>query len=137
MMFFWMEGAQTKQADKMFSPTGAWQTVTVDIPAPPNTPLQVAPYHMPCEMWVRKAIWRQNGSEIPAQLSPGPNGRLETVEGVQRLTIFGPAALLLQTPPVPGALSFEMEFYMQASEGLLENVVSMLSEKLAELTAPK
>ena len=137
MMFFWMESGQTKQSDKMFSPYGTWQTVSIDIEAPPNTPLQVAPYHMPCEMWVRKAVWRVNGSEMPTELTPGPNGRLETVEGVKRLTIFGPAALLLQTPPTPGALKFEMEFCLQASEGVLENMVAMLSEKLAELTERK
>lgn len=135
MMFFWMEGSQTKQADKMFSPAGTWQTISIEIPAPPNSPLQVAPYHMPCEMWIRKAIWRVGGTEIPAQLTPGPNGRLEMVEGITRLTIFGPAALLLVTPSTPGSLTLEMEFFMQASEAVLENILATLSEKLKELTA--
>lgn len=132
MMFYWRDGSQTKQHEHMFTPGGAWQSLAVELATPSNTMIQVAPYHMPCRIWVRKASWSVEGSEKPAELLPGPTGRIEDIEGFKRLTVFGPAAVLIQSPSGTPA-TLKLEFYVQASEGVLNDVIEMLSDRLGQL----
>ena len=129
MMFFWREGSQTKQHEQMFSPAGTWQTLGVQLAAPPNSMIQVAPYHMPSRIWVRKAVWKSPEGEIEAELLPGPTGRVEKIEGLTRISVFGPAAILIQAPPASPA-KLELEFYIQATETVLTDIITMLNQRL-------
>ena len=129
MMFFWREGNQTRQQEQMFTPAGRWQTLSVDLSLPPGTMIQVAPYHMPCRIWLRKALWRDASGESKVELLPGPTGRLEAFEGLTRISVFGPAAVLIQGPRTSPA-TLELEFYIQATETVLTDIIEMLKQRL-------
>lgn len=133
-MFTWRDasGQQARQAEP-FSPTGKWQTLNISLNAQPGAEVYIDPYQMPCYIWIRKAAWRVGGTERKALLNPGPNGVLEDVYGIKRLTLFGPGSLMGQIPPGQGQVEFEMEFMVQAGQVILSDIIGALRGRLDQI----
>jgi hypothetical protein len=131
MIFSWREGNQPGHHALKYSPTGTWQTLRCEVPAPSGAVVQIDPYQTPCQIWIRKAVWIVDGEEKAAPLNPGPNGVMENL-GLLRLTIFGPGPLLTRTPAKPGKAEFEIEFMVQSNPSVLTNVVGMLRARLEQ-----
>jgi hypothetical protein len=126
MMFSWRQGDRPAGYAEKYSPTGAWQTLRVPVTAPPGAVVQIDPYQMPSQIWIRKASWTSGSDERPAALRPGPNGVVEDLNGMKRLTVFGPGPLLTQVPPSGGPFEFELEFQVQSGQIVMNTVVGML-----------
>src|SRR5262249_34711301 len=101
MAFAWREGEELKHTDIPYTPTGGWQTAQGVVGAPAGSVVQITPYHLTCQLWIRRAIWRVGDQEIPAGLKEGPNGILEKPD-MLRLTSFGAGAMITRVPDVPG-----------------------------------
>jgi len=122
----WRQGAQPGVYAHKYTPTGAWQTAKLPISPPPGSMVQIDPYQMPCQIWIRKAVWRTGLEEKKAALSPGPNGVLEDLFGVKRLTVFGPGPVVAQVPPGASCQELEIEFQVQSSQTVMNNIVGLL-----------
>lgn len=129
MLFSWRDGAKPGQFGVKYSPTGAWQTLRAEFTPPGGTAIQIDPYQTPCQIWIRKAVWRSDGEERPAAIQPGPSGSLEDL-GLMRLSVFGPGPLITKSPGKGGLVEFEIEFLVQFSPVVLTNLVGMLRTSL-------
>jgi hypothetical protein len=125
MMLSWKQGDRPAGYAEKYSPTGAWQSLRIPVAAPAGAVIQIDPYQTPCQIWIRKAVWNFSGESRVAALKPGPNGVMEDVSGMKRLTVFGPGPLLAQMPNGTPA-EFEFEFMVQSGQIVLGTVVSML-----------
>ena len=130
-MFFAWEGprGEVERVSKKYSPTDCWQSVHLEIPAPPKANVQVDLHQLPCQIWVRKAVWHVGGKEIPIALRPGPNGIVEDL-GTLRLTSFGPGALFIQTPSGAGPAEIELEIMVLTDQTTMMNMVGMMRMRL-------
>jgi hypothetical protein len=126
MVFSWRQGDKPGVYAQKYSPTGAWQTLRIPVTPPPGSTVQIDPYQMPCQIWIRKAIWRTAQEERRAMLAPGPNGVLEDLFGVKRLTVFGPGPIIAQVPVGTPCQEFELEFQVQSGQTVMNNIVSLL-----------
>ena len=133
-IFQWREpdGRHNGYAER-FSPTGAWQTLRVSLNAQPGTEIYMDPYQMPCQIWIRNAVWRVGDTEKKATLNPGPNGMLQESFGTKKLTLFGPGSLIGQIPPGHGAVEFEMEMLVQTGPMILSEIISTLRGRLEQV----
>lgn len=126
MILSWRQGNQPAMQAHKYSPTGNWQTLRILASPPPGSMVQIDPYQMPSQIWIRKAVWKVGGAEHRAQLSSGPNGVIEDLFGTKRLTVFGPGPLLAQVPPGAQAQEFEIEFQVQSGQTVMSNIVGIL-----------
>ena len=125
LIFSWRDGNQPGHFALKYSPTGSWQTLRCTVSAPPSSVIQIDPYQTPCQIWIRRAVWRVENEEKTAALQPGPNGFMENL-GLLRLTVFGPGPLLTRTPAKPGEAEFEIELMVQSNPIVLSNVAGIL-----------
>ena len=124
MIFSWRQGDKPGFHAVKYSPTGTWQTLRVAVSAPPGSMVQIDPYQMPCQIWIRRAVWL-GATETRAQFQPGPNGVLEDLFGLKRLTVFGPGPIVTQVPP-GSPQAFEIEFQIQSGHTVMNNIVGLL-----------
>ncbi len=122
-MFSWMQGNKPGFQRLKYSPTGAWQTLRIPLEAPPGSMAQIDPYQMPCQIWIKRAVWK-GATETRAHLQPGPNGVLQDLYGITRLTVFGPGPIITQIPS--GAKEFEIEFQVRSSHNVMNDIVGLL-----------
>lgn len=132
MILTWKNGQTPGQAQAGYSPSDGWQTVRVTASAPAGTAVYVDPYQMACQIWIRKMVWKSKGQEKQAVLRVGPYAHMDTVEGVQRVTIFGPNPLAVQAPLEGGTAEFEMEFMMRSGPSVMADVAGIMRAKLDE-----
>jgi hypothetical protein len=132
MIFTWMERGRQNEHAERYSPTGTWQTFRGAVPVPQAVDVVLDPYQTPCQIWIRKAVWHTGNSERRAILGPGPNGALDDLFGMKRLTIFGPHALMVQGAPGAGPIEFEMEFKVITGQAVLNDLVNMLRARLEQ-----
>lgn len=128
MHFVWLDGESQQRVSHPYMQTGGWQIVRQEIPAAPNSTIQIDPCQLPCRIWIRKAAWKVGGQELPAGLKPGPNGVMERF-GILRLSVLGPAALLAITPEVEGPATLEIEMLVQSGEIVLREMVMALRKR--------
>ncbi len=132
LILSWREGETLKHSDQAFTPTGGWQTVRCKISAPPGVPIQVTPYQMPCQMWIKRAVWVVDGQDHPAALQMGPNGILEQA-GMLRLTSFGSGSLSTKMPPTTEEAEFVIDFLLQFDISALNAVVVMMRNRMESM----
>jgi hypothetical protein len=130
MIFTWRQNGQQAGHAERFSPTGTWQTVSLDLPIQPGSEVFIDPYQMPCQVWIRKATWRVGDNERRAILGPGPSGIIEDAFGIKKLTSFGPGSLVGQIPPGNGPVTFEMELMVRSGQEILTEMISTLRGRL-------
>jgi hypothetical protein len=118
------------EASVPLSPSG-WTAVSIDVAARIASAVFVNPYTAPCQVWIRKAAWRVEGSVRRANLRATSNGMLEQVYGLPLLTVFGPNPIVIETPAERATL--EMEIFVQADRDVLTNLVPILRDQLARL----
>jgi hypothetical protein len=127
MVVSWKQGnAPPSVMAHKYSPTGSWQTLLLPVNVPAQTIVQLDPYQMPSQIWIRKAAWKTSSGEQRATLSPGPNGVVEDLYGIKRVTVFGPGALYLQGPSGGPSQALEIEFHIQSGQTVMSNIVGML-----------
>ena len=129
MLLSWRPGntaSQPSMQGQKYSPTGTWQTLRIPAAIPPGTVVQVDPYQMPSQIWIRKTAWHGPAGEQRATISPGPSGVVEDLFGLKRLTVFGPGAMYLQGPSGGASQEFEIEFQVQSGQTVMNNIVGML-----------
>jgi len=110
-----------------YYPTGSWQTISVQFNSY-RAPAVLDLYQSACVVWIRKAVIRVDGKEISAKIKAGREGILETVHGVQRLSILGPGSLLLENLP-SGPVEIEIELLMQAGTLTINSIMSQIRER--------
>ena len=129
----WQQGASLQQAKVPYAPKGRWQTLKTTVEAPPNSPLRLHLYHLPCQVWIRKSLWRCGKLEGKLEIGPGPNGVVEEVEGVLKLGIFGPDHLRGMSPTEAGPVEIELEILLQSNQTVTVGLVSLLRSRLDQL----
>ncbi len=120
----WQGPREVERVSQKYSPTDSWQTIRVEVPAPPKANIQLDIHQLPCQIWIRKAVWHSGGKEIPIALKGGPNGIVEDL-GMMRLTSFGPGAIFMQGPP-SGVAELELELMVLTDQAAMMNVVGMM-----------
>jgi len=125
MFFSWKDGGR---ASAKFTASSSWQKIRVTIDAPGGTTVQIDPSKLPCQIWIRNAVWRVDGKELQAAIRPGINGIVEDF-GALRLTLYGPAPLLTQAPP-SGPAEFEMEFRVVTGYAVMVDIIGKLQATL-------
>ena len=108
--------------------TDAWTALNIKVEARPGTPVRITPYRSPCQVWIRKAVWRSGGSARPAALRASDNGMIESVYGLGLLTMFGPDPLVAEAPG--GDSTLELEVFVQADRDVLTNLIPLLRDRL-------
>src|SRR4029077_7625329 len=73
----WQGPREIERVTKKYSPTDSWQSLRIEVPAPPRANIQVDLHQLPCQIWIRKAVWHYGGKEMPIALKGGPNGIVE------------------------------------------------------------
>jgi hypothetical protein len=101
------------------------------VDAPARSTLRFDPYQHPSHLWIRRVAWHLGGEEYVAALKEGPGGLLEDISGMQRLTVFGPDALEIQTPSLAGPYELEFEFHVKADVPALVNIVKALGQRVS------
>lgn len=129
MLFSWREGDALKHNDHAFTPTGGWQTIRSTVTGLPGETVQITPYQMACQVWIKKAIWHVSGQEIGAPLMAGPNGILEK-PGLLRLTSLGSGSVATRVPDGDGPAELELEFLLQFDISSLNAVAMTLKARL-------
>ena len=136
MAFAWREGEELKHRAIAYTPSGGWQTVRGVVSGAPGSVVQITLYHMTCQVWIRRVIWRIGDQELPAPLQQGPNGILEKV-GLLRLYSFGAGALTTKMPDVPGEAELEIEFLMQFDLASVNAASVMLKQRMDAARRPQ
>lgn len=124
MFVAWQGPKEVERVTKKYSPTDSWQCIRVEVPAPPRANIQVDLHQLPCQIWVRKAVWHVDGKEVPIAVKGGPNGIVEDL-GTLRLTSFGPGAMFIQAPAASPA-ELELEIMVMTDQAAMLNVVGMM-----------
>lgn len=132
MYFSYKVNNQLVQQVQYFTPTGKWQTVRKELEAPAGATIQLDPFQTPCQVWIRRAVWRSGGKEKSILMKAGPNGILEDL-GMRRLTVFGHGSLMIQAPPQGGKAQLEIEFLVQNGPNTLNVVIAMLREHMTQV----
>jgi len=135
MAFAWRDGQELKHVEMPYTPSGGWQTLKGVVAAAPGSVVQITLYHMTCQVWIRRLVWRVGDQEIPAPLQQGPNGILEKA-GLLRLFSFGPGALTTKVPDAQGEAQLEIEFLLQFDPASLNAASLMLKQKLDAARRP-
>ena len=73
-------------------------------------------------------MWVVDGNETPAALKAGPNGILER-PGILRLSVIGPAALMILSPQDATAATLTLEISVDASENALREIIGSFRKK--------
>jgi len=120
MTFTWTGG----ESSVAFCPDVSWQSLTINLDAPPNSVVAFDPYQIPAYMWLRKATWRSSNSELPLDIKAGHNGAIEEMYGVRRLSIFGPRSFTFK---LPAAGQIDLEFLIQANDVVIKELILKLS----------
>ena len=126
MIVSWRQGNKPSYVALKYSPTGSWQTLRLPASIPANSMVQIDPYQMPCQIWIRKAVWRSAGGEQTIAVNAGQNGLVENLFGIKRLTVFGPGAVVTQAPAGAASAEIELEIQVQAGNSTLNGVVGLL-----------
>jgi hypothetical protein len=116
-----------------YTVTGGWQTVRMEIPAPPGTMIQIDPYQNPGRFWIRRAVWKIDERNIRVQLRPSTSGVIDKI-GSLRLTILGPWPILAETPHIDAHPVLEIEFLVQADRTALRDMIRSLHGGLSAPT---
>lgn len=136
MILSWQEAGQVQHVKQDFTPTGDWQVIRQQLQVGPGQTLQIYPYQMACQIWIKRAVWHVGGKQAPAGLMQGPTGIMEQ-PGMLRLTAFGPAPLLVKAPQEPGPYEFELEFLLQMDMSVMNTVAMMLAQRYEQARRTK
>jgi hypothetical protein len=127
----WRRGSNVESAVKPFLPSGDWQSVSVEITAPPLTELHGLLYSMPCRVWIRKSSFAGQGFETQAKLRAGPGSHLSEIEGVLRLDgAYEARQVILVTPRELGPYVWNLEFLLESGEGISNEAAMRLTERI-------
>ncbi len=132
MALFWQTSVLHYSTSK-FRPVYAWQTVKVEADCPPGATVGICIYDLTSVVWIRNAIWRYDGKEVPAGIMAGRNAELSTDGGLQRLAIgFGQEQLITQAPSTAGPFEFEIEFYLEVNAEITLGYLARQSKELKQ-----
>ncbi len=128
MFISWQEGRTTVK----YTAAETWQTVKGTVTAPGNARIQIDPTPLPCQIWIRKAIWRTNGKEQNAVLKQGINGIVEE-HGMTRLLAYGPCPLITQTPDGQGPFELELQMMIVNHPFAMVDLITRMRHRLEQL----
>ena len=129
MFLTWKEGRTTVK----YTSASAWQVVRGTVDAPGGAIVQIDPAPLPCQIWIKRALWRTNGSEHRAILKPGINGIVEDY-GLIRLSAFGPCPLVTQTPAGSGPFELELEMMVLNHPAAMIDLIGRIRMKLDQFS---
>lgn len=132
LILSWGQGEQTDGIVAPWTPAPQWEAFSAPVDAPAGAIIRAEMHQLPCQIWIRKAVWRCGEREIPAQLKAGLNGHLQSIYGVQRLSSFGKDALLTMVPNEPGPYELSMEMLFQTNQLILIDMVNGIGNELAQ-----
>lgn len=113
-----------------YRPTRGWQTLRAKTKAPVGQKVSVHLYPLPGIAWIRKAVWKRNGKEIPAKLMPGRHGDLRQQAGLDRVGLyFGPEQVVVEAPSGSGDLELEMDVLIETGRAITAQAFEELSQK--------
>ncbi len=129
----WTEGGGRKIAETRFAPAGGWQTVRLEINAPPLTPLFGLIYGHPCRVWIRRSVWISGNQVLPAQMRCGPGSELAPRNGVLCLHgVLEPDQIRSRTPDGAGPFILELEFWLETGMTISGDAAYRVSRRLDE-----
>ena len=129
MFFAWQAAHDVKRVSKKYSPTDSWQTIKIEIDAPPHAPIQWDPHQLPCQVWLRKAVWRKSDKELQASIKHGPNGLIDDF-GALRVNSFGPCPAILESPAQRGPWELELDIMVLTGEYVLIELLGIMRTRL-------
>ncbi len=132
MNFSWVESGKEKHFSEGYVPTDEGDLLQFNINSPANTIVNIDPYPIPCQMWIRNAQWVSSSGSEPAVLRAGETGILEDISGAQRLTVFGPSSLISTTPGGSGPYQFEIDLLIQMDQAAMTRIVASLARRIAK-----
>lgn len=114
--FVWEQGTKALDAHCILAPDRSWQTLRLPIHCTPGARISAMLYHMPCEVWIRKAVWHVGSHQVPVELNAGTHGSLTVTSGIRRLAVaFGPDQMFFQAPLQRGPFELELELLIETS----------------------
>lgn len=110
----WTHEGRQRIYEQEFQVKPEWQTVSLQVDAPPNVVLSGLLYGLPAKVWIRRCSWRFGDRESEARLRCGPCSAMAPYAGVTRLdAAFEPAQIQVLTPPTPGPYRLEIELLLE------------------------
>lgn len=119
-----------------FTASGSWQTVRGMVQANGGETVQIDPSKLPCQVWIKRAVWKTNSGERKAPLKQGINGILEDYGEIQRLFSYGPCPLITQTPDGDGPFELDMDLMVVTNYNALAEMVGKLRGRLDQASKP-
>jgi hypothetical protein len=127
----WVEGGVRKVAEARFAPSGGWQTVCLEIDAPPRTWLVGLIYGQPCRVWIRRSEWHFGDQASPAPLACGSGSEITTQGDYCRLNgVFEPDQIRFRTTDAPGPYRLELEFWLETGLSISGDAAYRVSRRL-------
>jgi hypothetical protein len=116
-----------------YSASGTWQVIRGTVTAPGGETVQIDLTQLPCQIWIKRAVWHTEGAERRAVLKAGINGMVED-DGLMRLLAFGPCPLVTQTPLGEGPFELELEIMVLNNPAVLIETIGRLRMRLEQAT---
>jgi hypothetical protein len=127
----WVQDGKARVTETPFQPTGDWQTVAIQVDAPPKTNLNGLLYGPPFRGWIRRSIWHVGDMKTSATLRGGLGSQLSYEAGMYRLDgVFEPNQIGLTTPGGEGLYTLELELLLETGPQVFEDAAAALARKL-------
>ena len=129
----WVQDGKPRVAEVAYQPTGDWQTISVQVDAPPKTPLNGLLYGPPFRAWIRHSTWHVGGMRTSATLRGGLGSQLKYGAGLYQLDgVFEPNQINVTTPGGDGPYTLEIEFLLETGPMIIEDAAAGLARKLED-----
>jgi hypothetical protein len=134
----WNQGSNVQSTIVPLLPSGDWQTVRFEIPAPPKTELYGLLYDKPCRVWIRRSVFRYGSVETAAVIKPGPASHVVHADGLVRLAGAKEARQMrLVTPSGSGPYTLELEFLLESGPRIINETAARIADRLQKCTATR
>ncbi len=107
--------------------------IRVPISMAPGSSLNLHLFNKPCQVWIKRALWRTSTGERAAVLRAGPNGIIEDVYGVKLVIVLGPGHLTIDAPSHEGTL--EIDCLIESDTYTLVSIVGAVRDHLERLNS--
>ena len=128
----WMEAGTLRIAEIDYDVLPTWQTIRLQVDAPPKTPLSGLIYGLPARVWIRGATWTSLAGRTDAPIACGPASQLTQSNGVARLdAVFEPRQIQLVTPNTAGgSYTLEVELLLETGPSIHREAAARLARLL-------
>jgi hypothetical protein len=127
----WTDPRGQRVSETGYIPTRDWQSVRLAVDAPPKTNLAGLFYGWPGRIWIRRCVWRDGETVIPARIQTGPASRIWLTGSIHCLeTAFEPNQINLATPGAGGPFELEIEFWLEYGEPVSRQAATRLAQSL-------